>query len=91
LLVIGAYLIVMVGAAQSLAWMGGNASQLAQLGFAFATTIVILALVPSNRLRGWINVMVAKHLFQHRYDYRAEWQRFTRTIGRAGPHAQPLH
>ncbi|WP_226015701.1 XrtA/PEP-CTERM system histidine kinase PrsK [Novosphingobium sp. FKTRR1] len=89
LLVIGTYLIIMVGAAQSLAWMGGNASQLAQLGFAFATTIVILALVPSGRLRGWINVMVAKHLFQHRYDYRAEWQRFTRTIGRAN--AQPFH
>ncbi|MEO0033949.1 MAG: system histidine kinase PrsK, partial [Pseudomonadota bacterium] len=91
LLVIGAYLIVMVGAAQSVSWLGGNASQLAQLGFAFATTVVILALVPSGRLRGWINVMLAKHFFQHRYDYRAEWQRFTRTIGRGGANAMPLH
>lgn len=91
LLVIGAYLIVMVGAAQSVSWLGGNASQLAQLGFAFATTVVILALVPSGRLRGWINVMLAKHFFQHRYDYRAEWLRFTRTIGRGGANAMPLH
>ncbi len=91
LLVIGAYLIVMVGAAQSVVWLGGNVSQLAQLGFAFATTVVIIAMVPSGRLRGWINVMVAKHFFQHRYDYRAEWQRFTRTMGRAGPNALPLH
>jgi hypothetical protein len=53
--------------------------------------VVILALVPSGRLRGWINVMLAKHFFQHRYDYRAEWQRFTRTTGRAGPNALPLH
>ncbi|KUR71114.1 histidine kinase [Novosphingobium fuchskuhlense] len=91
LLVIGGYLILMVAAAQSVAWLGGDVSQLAQLGFAFATTVVILALVPSGRLRGWLNVMLAKHFFQHRYDYRAEWQRFTRTIGRAGPNALPLH
>ncbi|MFM9935779.1 MAG: XrtA/PEP-CTERM system histidine kinase PrsK [Novosphingobium sp.] len=91
LLVIGGYLILMVAAAQSVAWLGGDVSQLAQLGFAFATTVVILALVPSGRLRGWLNVMLAKHFFQHRYDYRSEWQRFTRTIGRAGPNALPLH
>lgn len=91
LLVIGAYLILMVCAAQSVSWLGGDVSQLAQLGFAFGTTVVIIAVVPSGRLRGWINVMVAKHFFQHRYDYRAEWQRFTRTIGRGGPNALPLH
>ncbi|MBX9665015.1 XrtA/PEP-CTERM system histidine kinase PrsK [Novosphingobium sp.] len=91
LLVIGGYLILMVAAAQSVAWLGGNVSQLAQLGFAFATTVVILALVPSGRLRGWLTVMLAKHFFQHRYDYRAEWLRFTRTIGRGGQGALPLH
>ncbi|MCW1381667.1 PEP-CTERM system histidine kinase PrsK [Novosphingobium sp. KCTC 2891] len=91
LLVIGGYMIVMVAAAQSLAWLGGNVSQLAQMGFAFATTIVIIALVPSRRLRGYLNVMLAKHFFQHRYDYRAEWLRFTRTVGRGGAGATPLH
>lgn len=91
LLVIGAYMIVMVGAAQSLAWLGGNAGQLAQLGFVFVTSVLVLAILPSGRLRGWIKVMLAKHFFQHRYDYRAEWLRFTRTIGRAGTHAPSLH
>lgn len=91
LLVIGGYMIAMVAAAQSLAWLGGNVGQLAQLGFAFATTIVVVALVPSRRLRGYLNVWLAKHFFQHRYDYRAEWLRFTRTIGRGGAGATPLH
>ena len=91
LLVIGVYLIVMVAAAQSVAWLGGNTSALVQLGFAFVTTVAILALVPSARLRRWFNVVLAKHLFQHRYDYRAEWLRFARTIGRADSNAQPLH
>ncbi len=91
LLVIGGYLILMVAAAQSMAWLGGDVSQLTQLGFAFVTTVMVIALVPSGRVRGWINVMLAKHFFQHRYDYRAEWQRFTRTIGRADANAAPLH
>lgn len=90
LLIIGVYLIVMVGAAQSVAWAGGNTGLLVQLGFAFATTVVTIALVPSNRLRRWLNVVLAKHFFQHRYDYRAEWLRFARTIGRADAGAQPL-
>lgn len=90
LLVIGAYLIVMVSAAQSLAWFGGNAAQLTQLGFALLTTVVCLAVLPSGRVRGWLKVTVAKHFFQHRYDYRAEWLRFTRTIGRGGDEALPL-
>lgn len=91
LVVIGAYLIVMVGAAHSLSWLGGDVSQLVQLGFAFGSTVLVLALMPSRRLRGWVNVMLAKHFFQHRYDYRAEWQRFTRTIGRGGTNATTLH
>lgn len=91
LLVIGIYLLVMVGAAQSLAWFGGGASRLAQLAFAFASTLACLWLLPSGRLRSWLKVTVAKHLFQHRYDYRAEWLRFTRTIGRAGTDAPPLN
>ncbi|MDT0507966.1 PEP-CTERM system histidine kinase PrsK [Novosphingobium sp. MMS21-SN21R] len=91
LLVIGGYMILMVGAAQSLAWLGGNSSQLAQLGFIFVSGVLIVAILPSGRVRGWLKVMLAKHFFQHRYDYRAEWLRFTRTIGRAGGHAPPLH
>jgi len=91
LLVIGAYMLVMVGAAQSLAWLGGNSSQLAQLGFVFVSSVLVVAIMPSGRVRGWLKVMLAKHFFQHRYDYRAEWLRFTRTIGRAGGQTPPLH
>ncbi len=91
LLLIGAYLIVMVGAAQSVAWLGGDIGGLVQLGFAAVTTVVIIVSVPSARLRRWLNAILARHLFQHRYDYRAEWLRFARTIGRADAAAEPLH
>ncbi|HUQ13026.1 MAG TPA: PEP-CTERM system histidine kinase PrsK, partial [Novosphingobium sp.] len=89
LMVIGAYLVVMVGASQSLAWVGGDVAPLAQIGFVFATTVLALVVLPSGRLRGWLKVTLAKHFFQHRYDYRAEWLRFTRTIGR-GEEGAPL-
>jgi putative PEP-CTERM system histidine kinase len=47
-------------------------------------------LLPSRRLRGWLRVKLLKHLFQHRYDYRSEWLRFTDTIGRADASVAPL-
>jgi len=77
-------MLVMVGVAQSIAWAGGSATMLTQLGFVFASSVLVLALMPSGRLRGWLNVMLSKHFFQHRYDYRAEWLRFNATIGRGG-------
>ena len=49
-----------------------------------------LVLLPSARARSWAKVKLAKHFFEHRYDYRAEWLRFTGTIGRAGADAAPL-
>ena len=48
------------------------------------------ALAVSRAARGWIKVKLAKHLFEHRYDYRAEWLRFTGTLGRSGADAGPL-
>jgi putative PEP-CTERM system histidine kinase len=53
-------------------------------------TVGAMVVIPSARARGWFKVKVAKHLFEHRYDYRAEWLRFTQTLGRAGPDAGPL-
>lgn len=81
LLVIGSYLVVMVLVTRSLALLGGDiarASQVVFLIFAVAAAVIWL---PSQRMRGWLRVTAAKHLFQHRYDYREEWLRFTRTIG----------
>ncbi|MGB7407080.1 MAG: XrtA/PEP-CTERM system histidine kinase PrsK [Pontixanthobacter sp.] len=81
LLAIGAYLAGMVAFAQSLLMLGGDFSRLTQVGFTAAAMAVALIWLPSKRLRGWVRVTALKHLFQHRYDYRAEWLRFTQTIG----------
>lgn len=84
LLVIGAYLLTMIGFAQWLDVLGGDFGRLAQVGFVFFGSLAALYWLPSKRLRDWVRVTVIKNLFQHRYDYRAEWLRFNQTIGRGG-------
>jgi putative PEP-CTERM system histidine kinase len=90
LLVIGAYLVGTVLISRGLAYAGAEFAQLAQVGFVAIAGAVALAVLPSQRMRGWLRVTVTKHLFQHRYDYRVEWLRFTDTMGRAAPDAPPL-
>jgi putative PEP-CTERM system histidine kinase len=90
LFLIGSYFVLMVVAFQGVAAAGGDFLGLVQVGFLVAASAAALALLPSKRLRGWIRITLTKHLFQHRYDYREEWLRFTRTMGRAGPQAPPL-
>ena len=53
-------------------------------------TVGAMVLLPSARARAWFKVKLAKHLFEHRYDYRVEWLRFTETLGRDGADAPPL-
>lgn len=87
LLLIGAYLLAMVGIAQWLVFRGGDFAAAVQMSFVTGASLLALVIVPSPRIRGWLRVTMAKHLFQHRYDYRDEWLRFTRTIaqGRGNP------
>ncbi|WP_082745504.1 XrtA/PEP-CTERM system histidine kinase PrsK [Erythrobacter sp. CCH5-A1] len=81
LLLIGGYLAGMVLIAKSLALLGGDVARASQAVFVVAAILAACLALPSPRLRGWVRVMATKHLFQHRYDYRQEWLRFTRTIG----------
>ncbi len=91
LLLIGGYLIAMMAAAQWLAFAGSDFSSLLQVTFVALFVLSVVTLAMSTRLRGWLRVTAIKHLFQHRYDYRNEWLRFTRTIGQAGPNSPPLN
>ena len=90
LMLIGGYLIGMVGIAQWLSYFGGDIAALMQIAFVVAASVAALAVLPSPRIRGWLRVTMAKHFFQHRYDYRAEWLRFTRTIGQGNANTAPL-
>lgn len=81
LLIIAGYLTAMVVIAQWLAKAQGDLAGWLQFGFVTVAVMSALMMVPSRRLRGWLRVTLTKHLFQHRYDYRSEWLRFTHTMG----------
>ncbi|WP_254306128.1 GAF domain-containing protein [Sphingopyxis sp. BSNA05] len=91
LVAIGSYLLMMVVIATALQIIGGDYARLAQISFLFGATIGALLLLPSGRFRAWLKVKLAKNFFQHRYDYRSEWIRFTDTIGRPGVDSAPFH
>jgi putative PEP-CTERM system histidine kinase len=90
LLVIGGYLAAMVAVTRWLSFAGDDYARLLGMGFLILASVVAILFLPSRRLRSWLKVTLAKHLFQHRYDYREEWLRFTRTIGNNGSEALPL-
>jgi len=76
------YLIAMMLAARAMEIVGGDWARVGQVGVVFVTTLVALVLLPSAKVRAWARVVLLKHLFEHRYDYRQEWLRFTDTVGR---------
>ena len=85
-----AYLIVMMSASRAMEIVGSDWSKLLQLGVIVAMTGATLIVLPSPRARAWLRVAVAKHMFEHRYDYREEWLRFTDTVGRGGEESASL-
>lgn len=82
LLIIGVYLLIMSVLSEALLSLGGEFARLIQVGFLALAILAAGIWLPSRRARAWLRVTVIKHLFQHRYDYRTEWLRFTQTIGR---------
>ena len=64
--------------------LAGNQARIVQTAFVFGSAASVLTLASTPWLRGWAKVVVTKHLFRHRYDYRNAWLRFTETLGGDG-------
>ncbi len=90
LLAICAYFAVMAVLATALRGAGGEWLQILSTALIAVMIVGAMVLLPSPRARSWAKVKIAKHLFEHRYDYRSEWLRFTETVGGSGAGARPL-
>ena len=84
------YLGSMALAIRAIAAIGGNAAPLWQTAFILGSTTALVTFASTPWLKAWLKVKLAKHLFTHRYDYRAEWLRFSDTLGQPGDRAAPL-
>ena len=82
LIAIFGYLAAMMSASWIADLIGGDWRHGAEIGLIALVTAVAIAVVISARARGRLKVLIAKHVFEHRYDYRREWARFTDTVGR---------
>lgn len=90
MLAIGGYFLAMYFATQAIDMFAGRHAISVQIGIVLLMSAAAVILIPSARVRSWFKVKLAKHLFEHRYDYRAEWIRFNETLARPGENSDPL-
>jgi putative PEP-CTERM system histidine kinase len=82
LLAAGIYLLVMATAGFFIRYYGGSWGGVLQVAFLVGTGLLLAMLLFSDTLRAKMRVLLSKHFFSYKYDYREEWARFTRTLSR---------
>ncbi len=80
LLAAGGYLLFMSGVGYYVRYFGGDWGRALNLALGFATLLVLSVLAFSGSMRAKVRVLVGKHFFRYRYDYREEWLKVTRTL-----------
>jgi len=76
----GIYLLTMAGAGYFIRYYGGTWGGTAQIAFFVGSGVLLVILLFSGNIRAQTRVMLSKHFFSYRYDYRQEWLKFTRTL-----------
>lgn len=76
----GLYLITMAVVAYYVQHLGGTWSNFLQAIFLCAAALLFAVSVFSASFRAYLRVFLEKNLLRYKYDYRAEWLRFIRTV-----------
>lgn len=80
LLIAGVYLIFVSTVGYYVRYFGGEWGRALQLAVIFAALVALTILALSGTIRAKLKVLLGKHFFKYRYDYREEWLRFTQTL-----------
>jgi len=80
LVAVGVYLLFMSAAGYYVRYFGGEWGRAFQLALVFAALLLLAVLSLSGAMRAKFRVLIGKHFFSYRYDYREEWLRFTSTL-----------
>ena len=81
----GLYLLAMGLGGYYIRVHGGEWATVFQVIFLFGAGLVLLVLLFSGRVRASVRVLINKHFFHYKYDYRDEWLRFIRTLSSGQP------
>ena len=84
LVVAGAYLLFTSAAGYYVRYFGGTWGGALQLMLLFAALLALGVLAYSGTMRAKFRVLVGKHFFRYRYDYREEWLKFTKALSAEG-------
>ena len=84
-LVLGIYVLVTAGAGLLIRRFGGQWGEIVRLVFLAGAIVVLVVLIGSDAIRRRLRVFLSKHFYRTKYDYRAEWLRFIRTLSAASP------
>jgi len=76
----GLYLLAMAVGGYYIRYYGGSWGAVAQVVFLSGAVVLLFVLMFSGQMRARLNVLLNKHFFNYKFDYREEWLRFTRTI-----------
>ena len=79
----GLFLLAVSVAAYFVRFAGGDWGLALEIELIFASLLFATLLVTSGRFRSYSRVIISKHFFSYRYDYRKEWLRFTDTLASA--------
>lgn len=80
LVITGAFLLSLSVGGYYIKVAGGTWGSLLQSVFVFSLCAFLAVLASSSKARAYVKVVVSKHLFRHKYDYREEWLRLIGTM-----------
>ncbi len=80
----GIYLIVIGFGGYYVREFGGTWGLVAQVTFVSAAILFLAVLMFSGKVRARLRVLIDKHFFHYKYDYRDEWLRIIRTLSASG-------
>ncbi len=67
---------------------GGTWGTIAQVSFLFGAVLMLSILLFSAQLRATMRVLINKHFFHYKFEYREEWLRFIHTLTTEEPDEQ---
>ncbi len=73
----GLYLLGMALIGYIIRFMGGTWGHVLQVGFLAGAGVLLATVLFSGKVRAQLGVLLSKHFFSYRYDYREEWLKFT--------------
>jgi putative PEP-CTERM system histidine kinase len=62
--------------------VGGSLGDVLYLVVMLSALACVVMLVTSEQVRNYLNVLINKHLFSHKYDYRSEWLKLIERLSR---------